>query len=40
MPWDVVQKAREWGLNGMENIQHMGTDPDGMFSVIYAEELH
>jgi alkylation response protein AidB-like acyl-CoA dehydrogenase len=40
VPYDVVQKAREWGLHGLETIQRMGTDPDGLLSVIYAEELH
>jgi acyl-CoA dehydrogenase len=40
VPWDAIQKAREWGLNDIENLQRLGTDPDGMFGVIYAEELH
>jgi alkylation response protein AidB-like acyl-CoA dehydrogenase len=39
-PWEVIKEARKWGLGGLENIQRMGGDPDGQFSVIYAEELH
>ena len=40
VPYDVVKKAREWGLHGLEQIQKMGQDEHGLFSVIYAEELH
>jgi len=40
VPWDVIKKAREWGLNDLENLQRLGMDPDGMFGVIYSEELH
>jgi acyl-CoA dehydrogenase len=39
-PWEVIKAAREWGLDGLEHLQRMGTDPDGQFGVIYAEELH
>jgi acyl-CoA dehydrogenase len=39
-PWEVMKEAREWGLHGLEHIQRMAGDPDGQFSVIYAEELH
>src|SRR5215216_2789743 len=39
-PWEVIQAAREWGLNGIDNLQRLANDPDGQFSVIYAEELH
>jgi alkylation response protein AidB-like acyl-CoA dehydrogenase len=39
-PWEVIAAAREWGLHGIDNLQRLGTDPDGQFSVIYAEELH
>jgi alkylation response protein AidB-like acyl-CoA dehydrogenase len=39
-PWEVVKEARKWGLSGMEHIQKMGSDPDGMIGAIYAEELH
>jgi alkylation response protein AidB-like acyl-CoA dehydrogenase len=40
VPYDVVKQARQWGLHGLDQIQKMGTDPEGLFSVIYAEELH
>jgi alkylation response protein AidB-like acyl-CoA dehydrogenase len=40
VPWEVIKAAREWGLHGLETIQRMGTDPDGLMSCIYAEELH
>jgi len=39
-PWEVISGAREWGLHGIEHLQRMANDPDGQFSVIYAEELH
>ncbi|MEK6278176.1 MAG: acyl-CoA dehydrogenase family protein [Actinomycetota bacterium] len=39
-PWEVIKEAREWGMHGLDHIQRMGTDADGQFSVIYAEELH
>ena len=39
-PWEVIKAAREWGLNGIEQLQRLAGDPDGQFSVIYAEELH
>ena len=40
VPWEAIEAAREWGLHGLELIMKMGSDPDGMFGVIYAEELH
>ena len=40
VPWEVIKAAREWNLHGLETIQQMGSDPDGLFSCIYAEELH
>src|SRR5918997_797361 len=40
VPWEVIKAAGEWNLHGLETIQRMGTDPDGLFSCIYAEELH
>lgn len=40
VPWEAIRAAREWGLHGLDTIQKMGQDPDGMFSCIYAEELH
>src|SRR3954471_14901072 len=38
-PWEVIKEARGWGLQGLEPMQRMGTDPDGQFGVITAEEL-
>src|ERR671916_558513 len=40
VPWEVIKAAREWNLHGLDTTQKMGTDPDGLFSCIYAEELH
>jgi alkylation response protein AidB-like acyl-CoA dehydrogenase len=40
VPWDVLKEARKWNLHGLDYIQKMATDPEGMFGVIYAEELH
>ena len=39
-PWEVLKAAREQGLHGIEHLQRMGTDPDGILGVIYAEEMH
>src|SRR5215216_7206708 len=39
-PWEVIRAAREWGLNGIDHLQRLANDPDGQFSVIYAEQLH
>jgi alkylation response protein AidB-like acyl-CoA dehydrogenase len=39
-PWDVIAAARAWDLHGIELLQRLASDPDGQFSVIYAEELH
>ncbi len=39
-PWEVIKQARERGLHGLEHLQRMGSDPDGMVGVIYAEEMH
>jgi acyl-CoA dehydrogenase len=39
-PWDVMKEARKWGLHGVENIQRLGSDPNGQLVVTYAEELH
>src|SRR5215207_6070990 len=39
-PWEVIKAAREWDLHGIDFIQRMAGDPDGLMSVIYAEELH
>jgi alkylation response protein AidB-like acyl-CoA dehydrogenase len=40
VPWDVIAEARKWQLSGLEYIQKIAGDPDGMLGVIYAEELH
>jgi acyl-CoA dehydrogenase len=40
VPWEVIKAAREWKLHGVDQIQRMGSDPDGLFGVIYGEELH
>jgi acyl-CoA dehydrogenase len=39
-PWEVMKEARAWGLNGVDNIQRLGSDPDGQLIVIYGEEMH
>jgi alkylation response protein AidB-like acyl-CoA dehydrogenase len=39
-PWEAIKEAREWGLQGLEHMQQMGTDADGQFGVITAEEMH
>ncbi|MQA75163.1 MAG: acyl-CoA dehydrogenase [Solirubrobacterales bacterium] len=39
-PWEVIEAARARGLHGLDNLRRMGTDPDGMYGVISAEELH
>jgi acyl-CoA dehydrogenase len=40
VPWEVIRAAREWKLHGIEHIQRMGMDADGITSVLYTEELH
>jgi acyl-CoA dehydrogenase len=40
VPWEVIKEARKWDLHGLDYIQKMASDPDGVFGVIYAEELH
>ncbi len=40
VPWEVIKAAREWGLHGMDQLTKVGSDPDGIMSCIYAEELH
>ena len=40
VPWEVIREAREWKLHGMEYLEKIASDPEGMFGVIYAEELH
>jgi acyl-CoA dehydrogenase len=40
VPWEVIREARRWELHGVDLLQKMATDPEGLFGVIYAEELH
>lgn len=40
VPWDVMRAARTAGMSGLETIERTGSDSDGQFGVIYAEELH
>jgi len=40
VPWEAIKAAREWGLHGLEQIQSMAEDSDGVKGSIYAEELH
>ena len=39
-PWEVIRAAREQGLHGLEHLQRMGADTDGVLGVIYSEEMH
>ena len=40
VPYEVMQKAYEWKLAGLEWIQSLQTDTEGLKGVIYAEEIH
>jgi len=40
VPWEAIRAARAWGLHGVEHLYRMGSDPGGLYGVIYAEELH
>jgi acyl-CoA dehydrogenase len=40
VPWEAIRAAREWRLHGIEYLQRMGADPDGLLGCIYGEELH
>jgi acyl-CoA dehydrogenase len=40
VPWEAIRAAREWGLHGLEHLQRMGGDEDGVLACIYAEEFH
>ena len=40
VPWPVIKEARKWQLSGLDYIQKMASDPEGLLGVIYAEELH
>jgi alkylation response protein AidB-like acyl-CoA dehydrogenase len=36
----VIKEARKWKLHGMEYLERMAQDEDGLFNVMYTEELH
>ena len=38
VPWDVIREARKWKLSGIDWIQKMATDSDGLNGIIYQEE--
>jgi alkylation response protein AidB-like acyl-CoA dehydrogenase len=40
VPWEAIEAARAWGLHGTDLLMKMGSDPDGLYGVIYSEELH
>ena len=40
VPWEAIRAARKWGLHGLEHLQRMGADGDGVLACIYADELH
>jgi acyl-CoA dehydrogenase len=40
VPWEVIREARAWDLHGLELLQRMANDSEGLLGVIYAEELH
>lgn len=40
VPYEIVREARRRGLHGFDLLTKMATDDEGMFGVIYAEELH
>ncbi len=39
-PWEVMKAAREAGLSGIDYLQRMGADSDGILGLMSAEELH
>lgn len=40
VPYELVREARRRGLHGFDLLTKMATDDQGLFGVIYAEELH
>jgi len=36
----VLRAAHREGMTGIEHLQLMANDPDGLMSAIYAEEMH
>ncbi|MFY9265833.1 MAG: acyl-CoA dehydrogenase family protein [Solirubrobacterales bacterium] len=40
VPWDVMKAAAKEGIGTLDFMMKLGDDPQGMFSPIYAEEMH
>jgi alkylation response protein AidB-like acyl-CoA dehydrogenase len=40
VPYEVMREAYEWKLAGLDWLQALQNDPEGLKGVIYAEELH
>jgi alkylation response protein AidB-like acyl-CoA dehydrogenase len=40
VPYEVMREAYEWKLAGLDWLQELQNDPDGLKGVIYGEELH
>jgi alkylation response protein AidB-like acyl-CoA dehydrogenase len=40
VPWDVIREARKWKLSGLDWLQTMASDSDGLNGIIYQEELN
>lgn len=40
VPWDVMKAAAKEGIGTLEFMMGLGEDPQGMYSPIYAEEMH
>ncbi len=38
-PWEVIKAAHERGLQGIDHLQRLASDPDGQFSVIRGAAL-
>jgi alkylation response protein AidB-like acyl-CoA dehydrogenase len=40
VPWDVMKAAAKEGIGTLDFMMALGEDPQGMYSTIYAEEMH
>jgi alkylation response protein AidB-like acyl-CoA dehydrogenase len=40
VPWDVMKAAAKEGIGTLDFMMSLGSDPQGQFSQIYAEEMH
>ncbi|MGH2907375.1 MAG: acyl-CoA dehydrogenase family protein [Solirubrobacterales bacterium] len=40
VPWDVMKEAAKANIGTLDFMMSMGTDPQGQFATIYAEEMH